>query len=294
MFIGFYRQVTGNIVCPRLGLVGSWAQLQDVIGTWLKNRTRAKGEEEACYQKLQKIELRLPTKVEQVWEAATPVDKLTKPQFNELLRNLRQVQRDFNQEDFVRYDARVETGSHDKLYFPVRYLGRELVGLRVVKVVGNRLEEEDLPTPGRQSSSFLPFIHNIDAVAASGAKECVVVGSVLDSVVLSTRCDTPAIVLPDMASLHPDLLPFLEQFSSIILWFGSDVMTSDVTTIFARKIGEEVCSVVGGQHPCALTAVRKKLNVVEILNMARSCHNDYITSFEKLREEVKPKFLTQK
>ena len=79
----------------------------------------------------------------------------------------------------------------------------------------------------------------------------------------------------------------LEQFSSIILWLGSDVMTSDVMAIFARKIGEEVCSVVGGQHPCALAAVRKKLNVVEIVNSARSCQNDFITSFEKLREEVR-------
>jgi len=140
----FINKVTGNIVCPRLGLVGSWTQVQEVIETWLKNRTRAKGDEEASYPKLQKIELKLPTKVEKIWEAATPVDKLTNPQFNELLRNFRQVQRDFNQEDFSRFDARVETGSHDKLYFPVRYLGRELVGLRVVRVVGNRLEEEDL------------------------------------------------------------------------------------------------------------------------------------------------------
>ena len=129
-------QVTGNLVCPRLGLVGTWTQVQEVIETWLKNRTRPKGEEEASYPKLQKIELKLPAKVEKVWEAATPVDKLTKPQFNELLRNFRQVQRDFNQEDFSRFDARVEPGSHDKLYFPVRYLGRELVGLRVVRVVG--------------------------------------------------------------------------------------------------------------------------------------------------------------
>ena len=244
---------------------------------------------EAGYPKLQKIELKLPAKVEKVWEEATPVDKLTKPQFNELLRNLRQVQRDFNQEDFSRFDARVETGSHDKLYFPVRYLGNELVGLRVVSVVGNRLEEEDLPTPGRHSSGFLPFIHNLDAVAASGAKECVVVGSVLDTVVLSSRCNTPAIVLPDMASLHPDLLPFLEQFTRVTLWLGSDVMTSDVMAIFARKIGEQICSVVGGQYPCALAAVRKRLNVVEILDKARTCHSDYITSFEKLREEVRPK-----
>ena len=288
-FKSIVGQVTGNLVCPMLGLVGSWTQLQEVIDTWVKNRTRAKGDEEAGYPKLQKIELKLPAKVEKVWDAATPVDKLTKPQFNELLRNFRQVQRDFNQEDFSRFDARVETGSHDKLYFPVRYLGRELVGLRMVRVVGNRLEEEDLPTPGRHSSGFLPFIHNLDAVAASGAKECVVVGSVLDTVVLSTRCDVPAIVLPDMASLHPDLLPFLEQFTSVTLWLGSDVMTSDVMAIFARKIGEQVCSVVGGQHPCALAAVRKKLNVVEILDKARTCHHDYITSFEKLREEVRSK-----
>ena len=87
-------------MCPSLGLVGSWTQLQDVITTWLTNRTRAKGEDEAGYQKLEKLELGLPAKVQKLWEAATPVDQLTKPQFNELLRNLRQVQRDFNQEDF--------------------------------------------------------------------------------------------------------------------------------------------------------------------------------------------------
>merc|ERR1719273_1294247 len=32
-----------------------------------------------------------------------------------------------------------------------------------------------------------------------------------------------------MASLHPDLLPFLEQFSSIILWFGTRVGHADAS-----------------------------------------------------------------
>jgi len=50
----FINKVTGNIVCPLLGLVGPWTQLQEVIETWLKNRTRAKGEVEAGYPKLQK------------------------------------------------------------------------------------------------------------------------------------------------------------------------------------------------------------------------------------------------
>ena len=35
-------------MCPLLGLVGPWTQLQEVIETWLKNRTRAKGEVESA------------------------------------------------------------------------------------------------------------------------------------------------------------------------------------------------------------------------------------------------------
>ena len=287
----FLNKVTGNFVVPSVAAVGTWQDFQQLVETWLANRQKRKGEELAAYPTLQRVDLKLPSKEQKVWEAATPVETLSKEQFKDLLKNFRQVQRDFSVEDLARFEVRVEAGTLDKMYFPVRFPSREVVGLRVVKMVGSRLEEEDLPSTGRRAAGILPFIHNLQAAAEARPQELVLVGSVLDVVVLSARTELQVVALPDMTSLHPDLLPFLEDFPSLTLWLGSDVMTRDITALFATKLGEQRCRMVAAQHPSPLTAVRRRLALADILESALACHHDYITTFDKLRDDVYLEFV---
>jgi len=110
-------------------------------------------------------------------------------------------------------------------------------------------------------------------------------------VVLSARTNLQVIALPDLTNLHPNLLPFLDHFTSLTLWLGSDVQSVDITSLFARKIDEKLCRIVTHEHPCAVTAVRKKSDVQDILDSARICHHDFITTFDKLRQDVYLEFV---
>ena len=283
--------MTGSLVCPQLSLVGSWSEFESLVQAWLTNRARKQGEVMVDYPALQRVQLGLPAKEQKLWDTSLPVEQLSKEQFWELLRHFRQVRRDFRQEDFTRFEARVGGEALDTLYFPVRYLDRSLVGLRVLRMSGSRLEEEDLPSGRSTTSGLLPFLHNLEAAVSSRATSCVLVASVLDSVVLAARTDYQVIALPDLTNLHPDLLPFLEQFTSITLWLGSDVTSMEITTLFARKISEQRCSLVTAEHPCAMTVVRKRGEVREVLESARPCHHDFITTFESLRQDVYLEFV---
>ena len=285
----FLNSVTGSFVCPLLAATGPWQQFQQLVEVWISNRSKKKGVKLQDYPRLNKLDLKLPSKEQKLWLSARPVEQLDKEQFKTLLKNFRQVQRDFRVEDFARFDVRVED-SLKKMYFPVKYVGGQLVGLRQVMVENSKLEEEDLPAKGT-GASILPFLHNLDSALSSGSTSCLLVGSVLDAVVLSARTNLQVVALPDLTNLHPDLLPFLEQFTQINLWLGNDVMSVDIVSLFSRKLGQERCTVVTAQYPSPLTAVRQKLEIEEILASARPCHHEFITTFEKLRNDVYLEFL---
>jgi len=70
-----------------------------------------------------------------------------------------------------------------------------------------------------------------------------------------------------------------------------EVQGTEAARGFARKIGEERCRVVHNQYPSALSAVRKKMNVQEIVSSAKALHHEYITTFDSLRHDVYLEFL---
>ena len=87
------------------------------------------------------------------------------------------------------------------------------------------------------------------------------VGSILDSVALSRRLDIPVVTLPDWSNLHPDHLPFLDQFETIFLWFNNDVQGSQNSRLFAQKIEEKRCRLVSSHYPGPVMSVRRKMDI---------------------------------
>jgi len=283
----FINKVTGTFMCPEMAVTGSWRQLESLLIAWHHNRNSKKGAPQQKYPAVTQLELRLPDEVSRVWERGVGVETLSAVQFRDLLQNFKQIKRDFEIEHFSRFGVKVNKNLKE-MYFPVKYITGELIGLRRVAVEDNCLVEESLPAG---SGTVLPFIHNLETAWAMKSSHCVLVGSVLDTVVLTARTSMTVLCLAEWTSLPPDMLPFMDQFTSTTIWLGSGVQGVETAKSFARKIGESQCRVVTNEWPSALQAVRKKMDVSEILDNATCPHHQYITTFEGLRHDVFLEFL---
>ena len=284
----FINKVTGSFVCPELAVTGTWTQLECLLSAWVSNRNSKKTAVRQSYPAVNRLELNLPETVRQVWDRAVGVEKLTAVQFKDLLHNFKQIKRDFEIDHFSKFEVRVNQ-ELTVMYFPVKYITGEIVGLKRLTVEDSCLVEDSLPSGG--PAAVLPFIHNLDTAWATKTTQCVLVGSVLDSVVLSARTNMTVLCLADWTSLPPDMLAYLEQFTTITIWLGSGVQGVETAKSFARKMDDSRCRIVTSEWPSALQSVRKKEDVTEILASATTQHHQYITTFDTLRHDVFLEFL---
>jgi len=286
----FINKVTGNFVCPDLGVYGSWFQLECILNAWIDSKKKHKSLANKQLS-VSKLKLKLPEDVKQIWDSGVEVQSLSTVEFKRLLSHFKLIHKDFKQEDFSKFEAKCSKDLKE-LMFPVKYITGDIVGLKMLKVTDKCLEETNLPDLPSNGFNILPFLHNLETSWVDMKnKECVLVGSVLDSVVISSRTDANVICLPDWTRLPPDLLPYLDQFKSITIWLGSGVQGVETARNFAKKIGDKYCRVVTNEYPSALQAVRKKFDVDEILANAAAQHHQFITSFDTLRHDVFLEFL---
>ena len=291
----FVNKVTGQFVAPDIGVTGSWIQLECILNDWFEIRKKQKKTDISTTSKaannVSKIRLGLSDDLKKIWDDAKPVDQLGTPEFRKLIGHFRLKNNYIKKEDFKGFEAKCCPNLRT-LYFPVKYVTGDVLGLREIKVVDGCMEETHLPSTGQ--GQVLPFFLNLEAAwSRQSVSQCVLVGSALDAVVLTTRIgpDCPVICLPDWTKLPPELLPFLDQFTAITIWLGFDLTGVEAARTYARKIGDKFCRVVTNEHPSPLQAVQKGMDVSAILESAAMQHHDYITSFETLRHDVFLEFI---
>jgi len=284
----FINKKTGNFVVPSHGITGSWPDFEHLINTWFKNRNSKRTEPKLAFPSLKVIDSELPPHVRSMFQSLTPIEGISPQEFKELLKSLKLLIRDFDVKDFVRFGARVNKECTE-VYFPVRYTNGNVVGVRKVYLDDNNMVEKHYPEVPR--NHILPFPHGLHQTHQLQSTSCILVGSILDSVALSRRLDIPVVTLPDWSNLHPDHLPFLDQFETIFLWFNNDVQGSQNSRLFAQKIEEKRCRLVSSHYPGPVMSVRRKMDIKEILTSARSSYHEFLTTFENLRENVYLEFL---
>ena len=170
-----------------------------------------------------------------------------------------------------------------------RYIDGQIVGFRRVRLDNNQLVETNLPENVRVG--LLPFPAGLHRAAAGGSGSCILVPSILDAAALWGRTAVPVVTLPDPGTLHPDHLPFLDRFHTVVLWFNNDVQGAENARLFGQKIEERRCRLVSAEVPAPLAAVRRKLDVKETLAAARSSYHEFLTTFENLRDGVLLEFV---
>ncbi|XP_063448641.1 twinkle mtDNA helicase-like [Mytilus trossulus] len=127
-------------------------------------------------------------------------------------------------------------------------------------------------------------------------KQLILTKTEKDALVLQqTTSDYAVLSLPRESNLPQEVLPYLEKFESIILWFGDDIHSWEYTIKFARKLGENRCLVFRPGDECSTPheILKNNLSISHTLSKAKPMKNDHLTSFEDLRSEVKAQIAQQ-
>ncbi|XP_072172092.1 twinkle mtDNA helicase-like [Diadema setosum] len=119
--------------------------------------------------------------------------------------------------------------------------------------------------------------------------EVIITSSELDAMTVNEVTGQTAIALPRGISYLPqEVLPLLEQFQKIVLWFGNDMRSWEAAKSFARKLNPKRCYFVRplDSQPSPLRALNEGRSLKNILRQATPMSHKSIVSFRALRDEV--------
>ncbi|XP_076248122.1 mitochondrial DNA helicase isoform X2 [Calliopsis andreniformis] len=146
----------------------------------------------------------------------------------------------------------VYKGTSSTLYFPLMGLNNSVVGYKLLKIDSE--EHETIP--------------------ASGVSGCITYKQ------LQSKSDNAAVIV--------ELLPYLEPYKKLILWFGNDESSWHTARQFAKKLNEKRCFFVRPTdlQPRPKLAANLGYDLKSILQNAQPVLHKSITTFQELREEV--------
>lgn len=118
----------------------------------------------------------------------------------------------------------------------------------------------------------------------------IVVGMIDDLLALMLKRPTSTIIcLPyNLRSLPQQLLPYMEKFDHLILWFGNDETSWHTAKHFAKKLNDKRCYFVRPTdlQPRPKLAAEMNYNFKSILENAQPLWHKSIITFQDIREEV--------
>lgn len=169
------------------------------------------------------------------------------------------------------------------LYFPVSNIHKKIVG--IMELSSNGIEKCD---PFKQCPGILRYIPN--RVKKKKCENMILVASIRDLIAVSSeKHNYHVICIPHgVSSLPLQILPLLEQYSRIILWFGNDLQNLNNARAFSEKLRKERCFFIRDveERPSVYLVKTENINITEILNAARPATHKCITTFANLRNEI--------
>lgn len=168
------------------------------------------------------------------------------------------------------------------LYFPLIGLNNSIVGYK--SLLTNPQREQTVPAfdvsgcieykrPRSKTDNTAVVVEMIDDLLA----------------IVSKKSANLIICLPyNLKHLPQQLLPYMESFKKLILWFGNDETSWYTAKYFAKKFNEKRCYFIRpiDSQPRPKLAVEKDYDLNIILRNAKPVWHKSIITFQELREEV--------
>lgn len=279
---------TGYFVCKSCNRSGSWADFQENTEKLIELINQKKRLMPECLGSLPSEETGDDArKASDFYRNSLPISGLFSDQCLHLKHGL--GIENLSNETLEHYGVKVtETGSG--LVFPVFSSSGQVIGVKSSSMVVAQVEGLEKK---RLISRTIPRVDYNGLfgwnLINSSQDDIILTSSEFDAMAIYQETGCPAVALPKGISILPQkILPHLEQFQKIIIWFGADVKAWDAARQFARKLVEKRCSLIrpDENHPNALTALQRKLSLRSILKTAKPVQHKSIVSFRNLRKDV--------
>ena len=167
-------------------------------------------------------------------------------------------------------------------YFPLVAFGTRIVGYKSFSI--NHESNETVPV----SNTSGVIIYKQKSTKSDDT--AVLVPTIHDLLALIAKKSAPVVIcLPyGLQNLPQQILPSLEKYEKLILWFGNDATSWDVSRSFAKKLNEKRCFFVRPTdlQPRPEKAVKLKLDLKEIIQHAQPIWHKSITTFHSIRQDV--------
>ncbi|XP_011315121.1 twinkle protein, mitochondrial [Fopius arisanus] len=272
----YINKTTGLFVCPKCRHSGSWDILSHVIGP----KKSAKPVDMKTVKQTLHIEDDFTEKWLNLIESCQNISELSENIYNDLLTNYA----------FPKVMQSQMSGLHcyyqkssSSFYFPLMTIGNKIAGYKCLSI-SSTLNEKTVPNVNANGLIiYKEKKAKIDGVA-------VVVPSVEDLLALVAEKSANTVVcLPyGLQHLPLQVLPILEPFKKLILWFDNDTTSWDSARHFAKKLNEKRCFFVRptNHQPRPKVAAVRGYNLKNIIQEAQPIWHKSITTFHTLREDI--------
>eukprot|EP00794_Sanderia_malayensis_P018240 gene18240-20059_t len=291
----FVNKTTGRFICKKCGESGAWNELK-----FLKS-DKASPEHRNTEEPVIKASLSSDDKPEvtpnEVFERSKHLSELTQQEQNSVIKilNLKNISPETIEKFHVKFCnhqfADQVRSVRDKLCMLVPWYDIKKGHLIAVKLIPIDNDETAKIIP-RHACNGLFGYH----CTSNDATQVVITSSELDALAVHQATGVNAVALPNgISQLPPEVLPQLELFERIILWFDNDIRSKQAIGQFAKKLNIERCSFVrlleDGSPNGALEALNKGLNLKSIVSKARNLKHKEILTFNQLRDDVYGEFI---
>ncbi|XP_076286895.1 mitochondrial DNA helicase isoform X2 [Lasioglossum baleicum] len=272
----YVNKTTGYFMCDKCKHNGSWDILQKIL-LLEKSDKKLKGLD--AFKANLQVEKNFNEDWENMKKNGQSIADLTTEEYNALLDDFafpRVSQEDLNQLNCI-YEK-----TSCMLHFPLTGLNNSVVGYKSLTTRSEVVRT--IPVSG-VSGSIKYKQQNCRTDNAA-----VVVGTIQDLLALMSQKSANIILcLPyNLQNLPQQLLPSMESFKKLTLWFGNDETSWYTVRQFAKKLNEGRCYFVRptDSQPQPRLADKLGYNLKDILQNAQSVWHKSITTFQQLREEV--------
>ncbi|XP_018577269.1 twinkle protein, mitochondrial [Anoplophora glabripennis] len=164
------------------------------------------------------------------------------------------------------------------LYFPLENVDNEVVGYR--KSTG--LSSDDTVLPNIMYGGVLT------GRVPKSKDTAILIPNVSDFLVLlNSKVSANIVCLPNSVNNLPQyVLPSLERFKKLVIWFGSDTKSWEAARHFAKKLGENRCFLIRPTDKQRLPHLDENQDFKAIISSAQPMWHKSITTFANLRADV--------
>ena len=256
----FINNRTGDTICRGCGIHRSW---QDFLKSQSNDETRFLTGSEP-----EKVVVSVTGDSESLWSSSCSLDS----------ENISMVVTNhLSLETYKLFKVHVSADGSSLLY-PYYDISKK----RIVKCVSDH-----------QHQGKYVEIMNIDSASLfgwntinDGDSTLVLTSSEVDAMVVKQVTGLPSLSVSDI-SLPPSVLPFLEQFSKIILWFPDTYRDQENLQGFARKLDLKRCWKVTSSHsPRRLLNESNVDSIKTSISKSRHMSHDRIVTFKDMRTEL--------